>query len=164
MYKLFRPFLLSSQYENCLRKFYNFHNTEVLLYLSRAYFKAGRLLECKQTLLKVMGHKCLHVYMAKRVKNRLVTLYGDIISCACVCVCWWNCHERCRCFNPPSLVLKARAPIMPKLCYIPACPSCLWMLQFFLYYRYNYYCNLLILLCMFRTYMMSLPLCTTAHA
>jgi RNA polymerase-associated protein CTR9 len=39
-------------YENCLRKFYNFHNTEVLLYLSRAYFKAGRLLECRQTLLK----------------------------------------------------------------------------------------------------------------
>ena len=42
-----------SQYENALRKFYNFHNTEVLLYLARAYFKCGRLQECKQTLLKV---------------------------------------------------------------------------------------------------------------
>ena len=40
------------QYENCLRKFYNFHNTEILLYLARAYFKCGRLSDCRQTLLK----------------------------------------------------------------------------------------------------------------
>ncbi|XP_011403140.1 PREDICTED: RNA polymerase-associated protein CTR9 homolog [Amphimedon queenslandica] len=39
-------------YENCLGKFYNFHNTEVLLYLARAYFKAGRILDCKTTLIK----------------------------------------------------------------------------------------------------------------
>ncbi len=41
-----------TQYENCLRKFYNFHSTEVLLYLARAYFKCGRLTDCRQTLLK----------------------------------------------------------------------------------------------------------------
>ncbi|KAM4617284.1 RNA polymerase-associated protein CTR9 homolog [Discoglossus pictus] len=39
-------------YENCLRKFYKHQNTEVLLYLARALFKCGKLLECKQILLK----------------------------------------------------------------------------------------------------------------
>ena len=47
------PDISIPQYENCLRKFYDFHNTEVLLYLSRAYFKCNRLNECRQTLLKV---------------------------------------------------------------------------------------------------------------
>ena len=41
-----------TQYENCLRKFFNFHSTEILLYLARAYFKCGRLNDCRQTLLK----------------------------------------------------------------------------------------------------------------
>ena len=60
MYLLIHPFPIPhslffiSQYENCLRKFYNFHNTEVLLYLARAYFKCNRLNECRQTLLKVL--------------------------------------------------------------------------------------------------------------
>jgi len=40
-------------YENCLRKFFKHHNVEVLLYLARAYFKAGKMKECKQVLLKV---------------------------------------------------------------------------------------------------------------
>lgn len=39
-------------YENCLKKFFKYQNTEVLLYLARALFKCGRLQECKQTLLK----------------------------------------------------------------------------------------------------------------
>ncbi|CAI9740736.1 polymerase-associated CTR9 homolog [Octopus vulgaris] len=39
-------------YENCLRKFFKYHNTEVLLYLARAYFKCSKLKECKQLLLK----------------------------------------------------------------------------------------------------------------
>ena len=39
-------------YENCLKKFYSFHNTDVLLYLARAYFMSGRLEDCKTTLLK----------------------------------------------------------------------------------------------------------------
>ena len=55
------------QYENCLRKFYSFHNTEILLYLARAYFKSGRLADCRQTLLKVF---------------------------VCVCVCVWVIGER----------------------------------------------------------------------
>lgn len=41
------------QYENCLRKFYRYHHVEVLQYLGRAYFKAGKLKEAKLTLLKV---------------------------------------------------------------------------------------------------------------
>uniref|UniRef100_A0A1B6K9J5 Uncharacterized protein n=2 Tax=Graphocephala atropunctata TaxID=36148 RepID=A0A1B6K9J5_9HEMI len=39
-------------YENCLRKFYKYHHVEVLQYLARAYFKAGKLKEAKITLLK----------------------------------------------------------------------------------------------------------------
>lgn len=42
------------QYENCLKKFYKYQNTEVLLYLARALFKCGKLQECKQMLLKVL--------------------------------------------------------------------------------------------------------------
>ncbi|KAK6641359.1 protein required for normal CLN1 and CLN2 G1 cyclin expression [Polyplax serrata] len=39
-------------YENCLRKFYKYPHVEVLQYLARAYFKAGKLKEAKMTLLK----------------------------------------------------------------------------------------------------------------
>ncbi|XP_069759858.1 RNA polymerase-associated protein CTR9 homolog isoform X2 [Narcine bancroftii] len=39
-------------YENCLKKFYKHQSTEVLLFLARAYFKCGKLQDCKQTLLK----------------------------------------------------------------------------------------------------------------
>ncbi|KAK5873996.1 hypothetical protein PBY51_018987 [Eleginops maclovinus] len=39
-------------YENCLKKFYKYQNTEVLLYLARALFKCGKLQDCKQMLLK----------------------------------------------------------------------------------------------------------------
>ncbi|XP_018323793.1 RNA polymerase-associated protein CTR9 homolog [Agrilus planipennis] len=39
-------------YENCLKKFFKYHNVEVLQYLSRAYFKAGKLKEAKMVLLK----------------------------------------------------------------------------------------------------------------
>ena len=39
-------------YENCLKKFYKFHNVEVLLYLARAYARCGKLKEAKLTLLK----------------------------------------------------------------------------------------------------------------
>lgn len=45
--------LSASQYENCLKKFYKYQNTEVLLYLARALFKCGKLQDCKQMLLKV---------------------------------------------------------------------------------------------------------------
>lgn len=39
-------------YENCLKKFYRHNNVEVMQYLARAYFRAGKLKEAKVTLLK----------------------------------------------------------------------------------------------------------------
>ena len=39
-------------YENCAKKFYKHTNTELLTYLIRALFKANRLAECRQMLLK----------------------------------------------------------------------------------------------------------------
>lgn len=39
-------------YENCLKKFFRHHNVEVMQYLARAYFRAGKLKEAKMTLLK----------------------------------------------------------------------------------------------------------------
>ncbi|XP_037072194.1 LOW QUALITY PROTEIN: RNA polymerase-associated protein CTR9 homolog [Pollicipes pollicipes] len=39
-------------YENCQKKFFKFNNVEVLLYLARAYFKAGKLRDAKMTLLQ----------------------------------------------------------------------------------------------------------------
>ena len=42
----------SQMYENCLKKFYKHPNVEVLQYLARAYFRAGKLREAKMTLLR----------------------------------------------------------------------------------------------------------------
>ena len=39
-------------YENCLRRFYSQSNTEILLYMARAYYKSGKLRECKNVLLR----------------------------------------------------------------------------------------------------------------
>lgn len=39
-------------YENCLKKFFKYHNVEVMQYLARAYFRAGKLNEAKTVLLK----------------------------------------------------------------------------------------------------------------
>jgi RNA polymerase-associated protein CTR9 len=39
-------------YENCMKKFYKHHNVEVMQYLARAYFRAGKLNEAKTVLLK----------------------------------------------------------------------------------------------------------------
>uniref|UniRef100_A0A8C4PYM7 CTR9 homolog, Paf1/RNA polymerase II complex component n=1 Tax=Eptatretus burgeri TaxID=7764 RepID=A0A8C4PYM7_EPTBU len=48
-----RQFISAVQmYENCLKKFFRYQQPDVMLYLARAYFKCGRLLEAKQTLLK----------------------------------------------------------------------------------------------------------------
>lgn len=54
---VFEHFYFTLQYENCLKKFYKYQNTEVLLYLARALFKCGKLQECKQMLLKVSPRK-----------------------------------------------------------------------------------------------------------
>ena len=39
-------------YENCLKKFFKHPNIEVLQYLARAYFKAGKLKDAKMTLIR----------------------------------------------------------------------------------------------------------------
>ena len=79
-----------SQYENCLRKFYNFHNTELLLYLARAYFKCGRLQECKQTLLKVWGWSCVCVCGSLFVWLCVCVCDCGVIVCVCVVCGWWG--------------------------------------------------------------------------
>lgn len=44
-------------YENCSKKFYNNSNTEILLYIARALFKANKLEDCKKVLLRAR-HLC----------------------------------------------------------------------------------------------------------
>ena len=41
------------QYENCQKKFFRHTNVEVLSYLARAYFRAGKLQQAMLTLIKV---------------------------------------------------------------------------------------------------------------
>ncbi|KAM4722587.1 LOW QUALITY PROTEIN: RNA polymerase-associated protein CTR9 homolog [Rhinophrynus dorsalis] len=63
-------------YENCLRKFYKHQNTEVLLYLARALFKCGKLMECKQILLKarhVAPNDTVLMFNVALVLQRLAT-------------------------------------------------------------------------------------------
>ncbi|XP_043475768.1 RNA polymerase-associated protein CTR9 homolog [Leptopilina heterotoma] len=63
-------------YENCLRKFYKYHHVEVLQYLGRAYFKAGKLHEAKMTLLKarkVAPQDTVLLYNIALVLQRLAT-------------------------------------------------------------------------------------------
>ncbi|XP_031442861.1 RNA polymerase-associated protein CTR9 homolog, partial [Clupea harengus] len=64
-------------YENCLKKFYKHQNTEVVLYLARAYFKCGKLAECKQTLLKarhIAPSDTVLMFNVALVLQRLATL------------------------------------------------------------------------------------------
>ncbi|XP_075878603.1 RNA polymerase-associated protein CTR9 homolog [Nelusetta ayraudi] len=64
-------------YENCLKKFYKYQNTEVLLYLARALFKCGKLQECKQMLLKarhVAPSDTVLMFNVALVLQRLATL------------------------------------------------------------------------------------------
>eukprot|EP00057_Strongylocentrotus_purpuratus_P019319 XP_011673793.1 PREDICTED: RNA polymerase-associated protein CTR9 homolog isoform X2 [Strongylocentrotus purpuratus] len=61
-------------YENCIKKFFKFHNTTVLSFLARAYFKTGKLKECRQTLLKakrVSPHDSLITYNLSLVLQRI---------------------------------------------------------------------------------------------
>ncbi|XP_077057886.1 RNA polymerase-associated protein CTR9 homolog [Siphateles boraxobius] len=64
-------------YENCLKKFYKYQNTEVLLYLARALFKCGKLQDCKQTLLRarhVAPNDTVLLFNVALVLQRLATL------------------------------------------------------------------------------------------
>lgn len=67
-------FRSAPQYENCLKKFYKYQNTEVLLYLARALFKCGKLQECKQMLLKVKQSKTFVVILWSYYNDRGLTL------------------------------------------------------------------------------------------
>ncbi|GIY09285.1 RNA polymerase-associated protein CTR9 homolog [Caerostris extrusa] len=63
-------------YENCLKKFYKHHNVEILMYLARAYYKCGKLGECKQMLLKarrVAPHDTVILYNIALVLQKLAT-------------------------------------------------------------------------------------------
>ena len=88
------------QYENCLRKFYRHHHVEVLQYLARAYFKAGKLKEAKMTLLKVRGLLCMqsmwnwgdegHIVasVGPRQKTNLVALFMCSTELTLILLMW----------------------------------------------------------------------------
>ncbi|KAJ8969598.1 hypothetical protein NQ314_001677 [Rhamnusium bicolor] len=64
------------KYENCLRKFYKYNNVDVLQYLARAYFKAGKLKEAKMVLLRarrVAPQDTVLLYNIALVLQRLAT-------------------------------------------------------------------------------------------
>lgn len=61
-------------YENCLKKFFKHPNVEVLQYLARAYYKAGKLKEAKMTLLRarrVAPHDTVILYNIALILQRL---------------------------------------------------------------------------------------------
>merc|ERR1719273_2053754 len=61
-------------YENCLKKFFKHPNVEVLQYLARAYYKAGKLKDAKMTLLKarrVAPHDTLILYNIALILQKL---------------------------------------------------------------------------------------------
>ncbi|CAL1299315.1 unnamed protein product [Larinioides sclopetarius] len=63
-------------YENCLKKFFKHHNVEILMYLARAYYRCGKLAECKQMLLKarrVAPHDTVILYNIALVLQKLAT-------------------------------------------------------------------------------------------
>ncbi|XP_030761980.1 RNA polymerase-associated protein CTR9 homolog [Sitophilus oryzae] len=72
-----RQFVSAIQmYENCLRKFFKYNNVEVLQYLARAYYKAGKLKESKMVLLKarrVAPQDTVLLYNIALVLQRLAT-------------------------------------------------------------------------------------------
>jgi RNA polymerase-associated protein CTR9 len=63
-------------YENALVKFYNWHNTEVMLYLARAYSKAGKLSQCRNVLVKarhIAPHDHILLFNIALVMQRYAT-------------------------------------------------------------------------------------------
>ena len=63
-------------YENCLKKFFKHPNVEVLQYLARAYFKAGKLKDAKMTLLKarrVAPHDTVILYNIALILQKLAS-------------------------------------------------------------------------------------------
>ncbi|VDO03599.1 unnamed protein product [Rodentolepis nana] len=77
-------------YENCIRKFKKDNDTELLLYLARAYFKANQLKECKSVLLKARHVKPwdpLLTFNLALVQKRMAVLVlkDEASSFAAVC-------------------------------------------------------------------------------
>ncbi|KAM3174519.1 hypothetical protein ACTXT7_010376 [Hymenolepis weldensis] len=77
-------------YENCIRKFKKENDTELLLYLARAYFKANQLKECKSVLLKARHVKPwdpLLTFNLALVQKRMAVLVlkDEASSFAAVC-------------------------------------------------------------------------------
>ncbi|KAK7475279.1 hypothetical protein BaRGS_00033510 [Batillaria attramentaria] len=72
-----RQFVAAVQmYENALKKFFKNHNVEVMVYLARAYYKCGKLQDCKTTLLKarhVAPHDTVLLYNIALVQQKLAT-------------------------------------------------------------------------------------------
>merc|ERR1719445_1200734 len=63
-------------YENCLKKFFKHPNVEVLQYLARAYFRAGKLKEAKMTLLRarrVAPHDTVILYNIALILQKLAS-------------------------------------------------------------------------------------------
>ena len=65
-------------YENSLKKFFKHPNIEVLQYLARAYFKAGKLKDAKMTLLKarvrrVAPHDTVILYNIALILQKLAS-------------------------------------------------------------------------------------------
>jgi len=63
-------------YENCLKKFFKFPQVEVLQYLARAYYRAGKLKEAKMTLLKarrVSPHDTVILYNIALILQKLAS-------------------------------------------------------------------------------------------
>lgn len=59
-----------------MKKFFKYHNVDIQLYLARAYFKCGKLRECKQTLQKarhVHPSDTLLTYNLALAQQRLAT-------------------------------------------------------------------------------------------
>lgn len=84
-------------YENCMKKFYRYHNVEVMQYLARAYLRANRLREARRVLLKaihIAPHDTVHLnymfinnenYIDLDVLLMLVDVYNpftrQVLSC-----------------------------------------------------------------------------------
>ena len=63
-------------YENCLKRFFKHTNTDTLLYMASAYYKWGKLRECKNVLLKarrVSPHDTVLLYNLALVLQKLAT-------------------------------------------------------------------------------------------
>ncbi len=63
-------------YENCIRKFFRHPHVEILQYLARAHFRAGKLREAKLSLLKaqhVAPHDTVLLFNTALVLQRLAT-------------------------------------------------------------------------------------------